>query len=261
MDAGRVTIKTVADELGVSVCAVNIRKIIPALFAIAVLISGVNVTAGVLISDDFEREYDNLHGSVGTTKEGYKWTRRDLDKNGVDIYCPGIFEYKEGNKGLVWKCPSMTTDIVSIDKKLKDFKLEFDYSFTGKSSSLLALNFRMPSLGGAVSDGGKSGGYALQISPLIQDGTKLKLLKFKLFSNYGLAKESTEIRTEEVGGHISIIMKGNNIKVYVSETLALDITDITENPSKEKEGYFSIQIKTYVSGEHCIDNWLVTTTE
>jgi len=235
------------------------RKRILTLFSTVVLFLSFNVTASVLMHDDFEREYNSTdavlenYADLGTTKEGYKWLRRDLDKNGPDVYMPGILEYAGGNKGLAWKCPSRTTDIVYLDKKVKNFKLEFDYYRTGGPSVHgVTVNFRMLLLSAAVSDGGITDGYALQIMPLTKDGMKVKLL-----SDYGLAKESAEIYTGKLGGHISIAAQGNNIKIYVGETLALDITDTTKNPAKDAEGYFTIQADQWLEGEHCIDNWSV----
>jgi len=220
-----------------------------------------NTAAAGLMSDDFEREYNSSdaaaasYGNLGATKEGYKWLRRDLDKNGPDVHLPGILEYAAGNKGLVWKCPSRTSDMVYLDKKLKDFKLDFDYSRTGEPSFHgVTVNFRMVRPAMAVSDGGHPAGYGLQIMPLTKDSMKVKLL-----SNYGLAKESAEIYTGKLGGHISIAAQGSNIKIYVGEALALDITDSTDNPARNAEGFFTIQCNQWVNGDHCIDNWYVTT--
>ena len=248
---------------GVAANTPKTGKRISALFSAVALTWSFNATAAVLMSDDFEREYNSSdaalknYGNLGTTREGYKWGRRDLDRNGPDVHLPGILEYTKGNKGLVWKCPCRTTDIIYLDKKVKDFKLEFDYFRTGEPSSQgITVNFRMSKVTAAVSDGGKPDGYALQIMPLSKDGMKIKLL-----SNYGLAKESTEIYTGQLGGHICIATKGSNIKIYIGETLALDITDTTENPSRNAEGFFSIQCNQWVNGDHCVDNWNVTTTE
>ena len=239
------------------------KKRISTLFSAIALFLSFNVTASVLMHDDFEREYNSTdavlenYADIGTTKEGYKWLRRDLDKNGPDVYMPGLLEYADGNKGLVWKCPSRTTDIVYLDKKIKDFKLEFDYYRTGAPSVHgITINFRMLLLSAAVSDGGITDGYALEIIPLTKDGIKVQLL-----SDYGLAKESAEIHTGKLGGHISIAAHGNNIKVYVEEALALDITDTTKNPARDAEGYFAIQANQWLVGDHCIDNWSVITIE
>jgi len=238
------------------------KKRISVLFSAVALAWSFNVTAGVLMSDDFEREYNDSdavlesYGNLGATKEGYKWLRRDYDKNGPDVHLPGILEYAKGNKGLVWEYPGATSDMVFLDKNFKDFKLEFDYSRTGGLGQPFTLNFRMPVSSGAVSDGGKTDGYALHIKSLTKDSVKVQLL-----SDYGLAKESTEINTGKFGGHISIAAKGNNIKVHVGETLALDVTDTTENPARDADGSFTLQPGWLGDGDYVIDNWNVTTIE
>jgi hypothetical protein len=214
-----------------------------------------------LMFDDFERKYNDSHevlasyGFLGKTKEGHQWLRRDFQKNGPDLHTPGILEFGDNNKALVWKGACSGNDIVYSDFKCKDFKLEFDYlrSVEGRPAFTAVINFRMANASSAVSDGGKPAGYALRIVQASSES-----LKVQISTKYGLEKSSTEVYTGKLGGHIKMIVKGNNIKVYIGTTIALDVTDNTANPSKNQAGFFSIQLNTWLRGKHGIDNWTVS---
>jgi hypothetical protein len=216
------------------------------------------------MSDDFERKYNdslNSSGCLGATNEGHKWLRRDYQGNGADIHSPGVLESNDGNKALIWKGGCLKTDIIYSTLKVKNFKLEFDYLYSGKFPLERAdiVNFRMNAPDAVVSDAEKPAGYALHIVQKTQESLKLQLR-----NNYGLEKNSTEIYIGKPGGHIKIIAIDDNIKVYINEILALDVTDGTNNPSKDEGGYFSLQFNiwdmlSWLDGKHGIDNWRVST--
>ncbi len=243
------------------------KKVGLTVLVLSLLVTNALASGGkIIISDDFERAYNKSnkklksYGDLGKTKEGYQWHRRDYNKNGPDVDHPGILEYKAGNKGLIWRSPSRTTDLVFLSSpatKVKDFKLEFDYCRKAAPSVHAGIiNFRMPRASGTVSDGGKTVGYSL----IVNSPTKNRV-KVRLFSDYKLSKESDEIVWNGSVAHITLIAKNNKFKVYVGKTLALDITDNTDNPAKAKGGFFTLQFNSYIHGEHGIDNWIVSTLE
>lgn len=203
------------------------------LVAIA-MFNGVTSGNEILLSDNFNRSDSSV--DIGKTDQGYAWIRRDISPQSPQN-APGI---KDGQ--LFWANSGKAgSDVLSVKEvRIRDFVMDFDYIRHSRdvSSHSIVVCFRMRGAGAMLSDGGKTTGYQLAIRPADR-----KSLQVSLSSEYGV-RESATVQTGQMKGHLTIVAKGNVIKVYMNDpdrqhAPAIEVTDTSENPAAATRGYFS----------------------
>ncbi len=209
---------------------------------------------GAIISDDFNRPDS---ANLGTTNEGYVWTRYNADNPN---------EPQIRNSRLEWRAPHPAQITVSPAgaPQVKNFTLDVDITKLNEycSAHSFDISFRMAQEGTNIYSNynGADPGYDLGIT----FDNPATTIKANLVSDYdtvrnSLASGSISVDSSTWDVHLTLVAQDNNIKVFLNGTKVIDYIDNTSNPAANEDesdgisyGYFSFYNNRWI--DYAMDN-------
>lgn len=196
----------------------------------------------VLFSDNFGRP--DRGTDLGYTDQGSNWQRRIIG----DTSDPAVVPNDPGISGgaMIWSGDSDYVYPLYVNQ-VRDFTLEFDYIrattfYPNASEELrgLIINTRMSVRHASISDEAIDKGVRVIIYQASTTSLGVGILEPYITPTYS----TQPIETGGLGGHVKIIAKDDNYKIYIvdqgdDEVLAMDYIVTSSNPAFDEPGYIN----------------------